>query len=294
MKSERFQAAGFRVRVARRCLMGFAIAGFAATPLLAQRPLSVRAPGYNAANAARQASTPAAVQPSTWQAAAPRSSGVRQAVAQTPVSEHPSVRQVAARQPAAPQPPPAPYLTLDRVSPYYQEPVLPKKLKVHDSITVVVREQSAYLSEGNVDRRKNGLYEAVLKDWVKLASGLTLKPAEQADGDPKASGTIQQTYRSDSELELRNRIDFRIAATIVDIRPNGSLVLEAHNTFRQDNEIVEASLSGIIRPEDVLPDNTVLSEDVVELNVYKRNKGHVRDGYRRGWMTKIIDTINPF
>ncbi len=196
--------------------------------------------------------------------------------------------------PSAIAPPPAPYLTLDNISPYYQEPIVPKKLKLHDVVTVVVKESSNYLAEGSVDRRKNGLYDAVLKDWVKLASGLTLKPAEQADGDPKASGTIQQTYRTDSELELRSRIEFRIAASVVDIRPNGNLVLEAHNTFRQDNEVYDASLSGIIRPDDVLPDNTVLSEDVVELNVYKRSKGHVRDGYRRGWLTKVIDTVNPF
>jgi flagellar L-ring protein precursor FlgH len=196
--------------------------------------------------------------------------------------------------PLAPPPAAPPILTLDRVSPYYQEPILPKKLKLHDSIMVVVKQQSAYLSEGSVNRRKNGLYEAVLKDWVKLASGLTLKPAAQADGDPTASGTIQQTYRTDSEMELRNRVDFSIAAEITDIRPNGNFVIEAHNAFKHDNEMIEASLTGIVRPEDISPDNKVLSERVVELSIYQRNKGHVRDGYRRGWLTKIIDVINPF
>ncbi len=188
----------------------------------------------------------------------------------------------------------APYLTLENVSPYYQEPVQPRKLQLNDIVTVVVKEQSTYFSEGSVDRRKNGLYEAVLKDWVKLAGLLTLKPAEQADGDPKASGTIQQTYRTDSELELRDRVEFKIAATIVDIRPNGNLVLEAHSTIQQDNEVFDTSISGIVRPEDISPDNTVLSEDLAEKKAYKKSKGHVRDGYRRGWMTKVIDSVNPF
>jgi flagellar L-ring protein precursor FlgH len=248
--------------------MGVALAGAATTASMAQQPV------------------PRVLTESTSRAPA-RVSAVRDARSQ-------GYRGQAMSAQASIAPPPAPYLTLDTVSPYFQEPIVPKKLKVHDVVTVVVKENSAYLSEGSVDRRKNGLYEAVLKDWVKLASGLTLKPAEQSDGDPKASGTIQQTYRADSELELRNRIEFRIAATVVDIRPNGNLVLEAHNTFQQDNEVVDASLTGIIRPDDVLPDNTVLSEDVVELKVQKKTKGHVRDGYRRGWMTKVIDTINPF
>ena len=257
----------------RKCVCwtaGAALAGAAAWPVLAQQPV-----------AGRSAMNPSAMN---------QSMANRSAVGQSTMA----TAAMAAQRQTTTVPPAAPYLTLDNVSPYYQEPILPRKLKLHDVVTVVVKENSNYLAEGSVDRRKNGLYEAVLKDWVKLASGLTLKPAEQADGDPKASGTIQQTYRSDSELELRSRIEFRIAASVVDIRPNGNLVLEAHNTFRQDNEIVDASLSGIIRPEDVLPDNTVLSEDIVELNVYKRSKGHVRDGYRRGWMTRVIDVINPF
>lgn len=261
-----------------RWTIGVAVTGAAATASLAQQPVS---------RAALQATSPVPPRIARAQDARPQD-------ARTQGARSPGY----APQPMAVQgavvPPSAPYLTLDNISPYYQEPILPRKLKVHDIITVVVKENSAYLSEGSVDRRKNGLYDAVLKDWVKLASGLTLKPAEQADGDPKASGTIQQTYRTDSELELRNRIEFRVAATVVDIRPNGNLVLEAHGTFQQDNEVFDTSITGIIRPDDVNADNTVLSEDIAEPKIYRKSRGHVRDGYRRGWMTKVIDTINPF
>jgi flagellar L-ring protein FlgH len=248
--------------------LGVTLAGVAATASLAQQPAS---------RAALQATSRVPT---------------RVAAAQDPRSQAYAAQPVAMQPGDIPQRPP--YLTLDMVSPYYQEPILPRKLKVNDIVTVVVKENSAYFSEGSVDRRKNGLYDAVLKDWVKLASGLTLKPAEQPDGDPKASGTIQQTYKADSELEMRNRIEFRVAATVVDIRPNGNLVLEAHATFQQDNEIFDTSITGIIRPEDIEANNTVLSEDIAEPKIYRKSRGHVRDGYRRGWMTKVIDTINPF
>jgi flagellar L-ring protein precursor FlgH len=248
--------------------LGITLAGVAATASLAQQPAS---------RAALQATTSRV--PTRVAAQDPRMNGY----AAQPMTAG------AGEVPVRP-----PYLTLDMVSPYYQEPILPRKLKVNDIVTVVVKENSAYFSEGSVDRRKNGLYDAVLKDWVKLASGLTLKPAEQPDGDPKASGTIQQTYKADSELEMRNRIEFRVAATVVDIRPNGNLVLEAHATFQQDNEIFDTSITGIIRPEDIEANNTVLSEDIAEPKIYRKSRGHVRDGYRRGWMTKVIDTVNPF
>jgi flagellar L-ring protein precursor FlgH len=248
--------------------LGVAFAGFSAAASLAQQPVS---------RAALQAT--ASRVPTRVAAQDPRS----QAYAAQPLDGQPG---------DIPQRPS--YLTLDMVSPYYQEPILPRKLKVNDIVTVVVKENSAYFSEGSVDRRKNGLYDAVLKDWVKLASGLTLKPAEQPDGDPKASGTIQQTYKSDSELEMRSRIEFRVAATVVDIRPNGNLVLEAHATFQQDNEIFDTSITGIIRPDDITATNEVFSEDIAEPKIYRKSRGHVTDGIRRGWMTKVIDTINPF
>jgi flagellar L-ring protein precursor FlgH len=185
-------------------------------------------------------------------------------------------------------------LTLDVASPYYTDPPPAKKIKLHDIITVVVKEQSTYLSEGNIDRRKNGVYDAVIKDWVNLTSGLTLKRTPQNDGDPRAGGTIQQTYRSESEMETRSRTELRLAATVVDIRPNGNLVIEAHRKNQKNAEKNDASLTGIIRPEDILPDNTVLSEDIAELSLYTCEKGHIRDSYRRGWATWLIDQINPF
>jgi flagellar L-ring protein precursor FlgH len=87
---------------------------------------------------------------------------------------------------------------------------------------------------------------------------------------------------------------FRITAEVIDIRPNGTLVLEGRRTIRANEEVWELSLGGVIRPEDVLPDNTVLSEDVADLRIIKREKGHVVDGYQRGWLLKWLDHYQPF
>ena len=64
--------------------------------------------------------------------------------------------------------------------------------------------------------------------------------------------------------------------------------------MRDNDELWEAALTGIIRREDVLPNNTVLSENVAELSIFKRELGHVRDGYKRGWFTYWFDRFSPF
>ena len=69
---------------------------------------------------------------------------------------------------------------------------------------------------------------------------------------------------------------------MVDIRPNGNLILEGHRSIKNNEEVWDYSLTGEIRSDDVKPNNTVLSENVAALCINKREQGgHVRDSYRR-------------
>ncbi|MGE0606233.1 MAG: flagellar basal body L-ring protein FlgH [Pirellulales bacterium] len=184
-------------------------------------------------------------------------------------------------------------LALGDTSWYYLEQEPPRELRLNDLVTVVVIQSAQVLSEGDMQRTQRARYDAVLLDWIKMA-GLSIKPATQPDGDPRIRATLNAQLQSNADLATRESIKFRIAARIVDIRPNGNIVLEAHQTIRNNNEVWEASLTGVARREDVLPDNTVLSQNVAELNIHKREKGHVRDAYKRGWFLRFIDYVRPF
>ena len=110
---------------------------------------------------------------------------------------------------------------------------------------------------------------------------------------PRVAGQYNSRFRSQADLETLDAMTFTIAAKVVDIRPNGNLVIEARRTIENNAEIWEQSLTGTIRREDVSPDNKVLSEDVAELRIKKRESGQVRDGYRRGWLTRLFDKLQP-
>ncbi len=124
--------------------------------------------------------------------------------------------------------------------------------------------------------------------------GFDIKPAPQSEGDPTIQAELNSRFKAEMGLETRDGMKFRMAAEVVDIRPNGNLVLEGHRSIRNNDEVWEYSISGIVRREDLAPDNTILSEDVAELQIHKREEGHVRDGYRRGWLLKILDSMQPF
>jgi flagellar L-ring protein precursor FlgH len=184
-------------------------------------------------------------------------------------------------------------LMLEDVSFTYQQPVEPKTFKREDIVFIRVDIKAEFSSDAILKSDKDASIEAKLSDWVKL-DGFSLKPAEQKEGDPEINGELDKQYNAKGRFNQRDRMAFNIAARVVDIRPNGLLVLESHRTIRNNEEVWDASLSGIVRPEDVDQGNMVMSEKVSELRIDKVERGTIRDSYRRGWITKMWETVKLF
>lgn len=180
-------------------------------------------------------------------------------------------------------------------SSWYETPLPPpKEVKKGDLIKIRVDLGSRLTSDGEIQRRKNSQYDALLNDWVLLNGLRNVKPAPQSDGDQRIRGTNSQLYRATGELETSESIKFNITATVADVLPNGNVVLEAHWKINNNNEQWIRSLSGIVARENIGPGNLVLGEDIAELHIGKREDGHVRDAYKRGWVTRLLDTFSPF
>ena len=190
----------------------------------------------------------------------------------------------------------APGLTLQNSSFLYRQlppEARPRELQIHDIVTVVVDFRSRFLSEGDAESRKTASLTAILTDWIKIDNG-ALKPAPQNDGDPTVAGTLNSQYRAESDVELRDSLSFKLAAEIVDIRPNGNLVIEGHQTIQNNEERWRISLTGIVRREAIQADRTVSSDSIYDLNIDKEELGQVRDGYARGWLSRWYDRYKPF
>lgn len=185
-------------------------------------------------------------------------------------------------------------LTAENASLFYKMPQPVDTLELHDIITVVVNINSRALSEGDAENRKVAQLDAQLKNWIILDGLRKVIPDPQSAGDPRIQGQLNTQYRAEADIETRNMLTFTVAAKVSDVLPNGTLRVEAREVVNINGDLWERSLTGIIRREDVTPDNKILSEDIAELQVFTRETGQVPDAYRRHWMHKLYDQYWPF
>ena len=187
-----------------------------------------------------------------------------------------------------------PQLKLGDASWIYTPVPPPREIQKHDIVSVRVDILSRMQSDGELRRRKNGLYDARLNDWLIFDGLRWVKPSPQSDGDPRVRGELRSSYRSLGELETSESLALNIAAEVVDIRPNGNLVLEGRAATRVNDEVWNVTMSGMCRPESIGPNNVVLSRDIINLDVRKLETGSVAAGYQRGWFQKLFDIVQPF
>jgi flagellar L-ring protein precursor FlgH len=170
----------------------------------------------------------------------------------------------------------------------------PKIIKKHDLITLIIREESEFSSEGTTDLKKNADLNAAIQQFVRLSlDNKALKSNVGANG-PAVQMTGQRDFKGEATVDRTDSYTQRVGAEVIDVKPNGTLVIQAMKTIQTDEEEQTVILSGVCRSEDITADNTVLSTQLHDLVVRKTHKGAVRDTTKRGWVPRLLDVLNPF
>ena len=177
-----------------------------------------------------------------------------------------------------------------------QEPE-PRAFAIHDLVTIVVSESSKSKSASDAKADKTYEMTAAVDAWISM------DPTSFGDGFfspvdsselPEVGVAGEKSFKGKGAYARSDDFTARVTAEIVDVRPNGLLVLEARRDIVNDGESQVITLSGICRPEDIDASNQVLSQRVADAVVKKLTTGELRNTAEKGVLAKIIDTIFAF
>lgn len=171
----------------------------------------------------------------------------------------------------------------------------PREFAVHDLVTIIIDESSRSSSEQTLDTKKESSADVGLNAMLSPRDLLELQLRQgNLSNLSLLDFDTEREFKGEGEYERTDRFSARITAEVIDVKPNGTLVLEARKEIVRDEEATTIVLSGICRREDITGSNTILSSQLADLQVVQNNSGKVKDAAKKGLFTNIFDAVFNF
>lgn len=164
----------------------------------------------------------------------------------------------------------------------YVNPFMDRTAKFEgDVVTIVISESSlaSFAASTSTSKTEKNLVDQILAP--NLFHKLIPQLGTGANGSNEGKGTTQQS----------GKLSARMAAVVKQVLPNGNLVIEGVRQIRTNKDTQTFFLTGIIRPDDVLSNNIVFSENIADADIRVDGKGQISDRTRRGLITRILDWL---
>lgn len=215
-----------------------------------------------------------------------------EAAAPSPTSS--LVTKALAKQPGAAQGQPtanAPALSLFAVEP----PDL-RQFAVHELVQIIVRETSTAKRSQSLNGKKEWTMDGKIAKWpdFRLSDLLEMQIKAGTAAAPELDMEFNKEFKGKGDYNRKDDLTDRLTAEIIEIMPNGNLVLEARTSIKTDEEVSVMKVTGICRPEDVSPANSVLSNQIHDLTIEKNNSGELKQSSEKGLIAKVLEFVFAF
>ncbi|MHC4427569.1 MAG: flagellar basal body L-ring protein FlgH, partial [Planctomycetota bacterium] len=167
----------------------------------------------------------------------------------------------------------------------------------HDLIQIVVREASLAKSTHELTTEKDWNLKGDISAWPNFQLDELLQliiRAGRTTDLPRLDLGVSKDFEGDGEYKRQDDLTARLTAEVMEVLPNGNLILEARTEINTDDEQSVIKVTGICRAEDVTPANTILSNQLHDLKISKEHKGELREANKKGIIAKVLDTIFAF
>ena len=165
--------------------------------------------------------------------------------------------------------------------------------QVGDIVTILVQVADTATLNNNTQGTRNsnetmgvpnlfGL-EAAIPRTIAAAVPSTLVSVSSANGNT-----------GKGQMARNETVTVRLAGVITQVLANGNLVVMARQEMRVNSELRELQVSGVIRPQDIASDNTVLHDRMAEARIAYGGRGQMTELQTPRWGQQLLDILLPF
>lgn len=186
---------------------------------------------------------------------------------------------------------------LKGLSLFYVGPPDVPTFEVHDLIQIIVRESSSTESTQELEANKDFKLDGGIDAWpdLTLADLLNLQiPAGRTAAMPSLKLDFKDDFSGDGKYKREDDFTARVTAEVIEVKPNGNLVLEARTTIQTDKEVNTIQVTGVCRPDDVTISNTIYSNQIHDLIIHKMHEGELKKSNEKGLIARVLEFVFAF
>jgi flagellar L-ring protein precursor FlgH len=168
-----------------------------------------------------------------------------------------------------------------------------RAVRIGDVVVVRIDEQANASGNATTQLSKNTKREINVDAFLGLVPALK---RAHPDIDPAKliSLASEADFNGDGKTSRQGQLTGNIAVRVTQQMPNGDLFIEGTKVVMINHEEIHLYISGLVRRADIGQDNSVASSRIADAQVEFTGRGDVADQVDRGWLTKLLDFINPF
>lgn len=166
--------------------------------------------------------------------------------------------------------------------------------QVGDIVTVIVNiGDNAVLNNGTTATR-TGSQALGAPDLFGLQSSLSRALPRGVDLTKLVSTNSAGSAVGTGNITRNETVQLRVAGAITQVLPNGNLAVACRQEVRINSELRNLEITGIVRPQDILSDNTVPHDRIAEARISYGGRGQLTDVQTPRYGQQILDLISPF
>lgn len=158
-----------------------------------------------------------------------------------------------------------------------------REFKPGDIITVKIAEQATAKQQATTDTADDSQVE--IKSSPKIP--FFKKVVDRFVG----KNEVKNKWQGSGTTTRSGSLSGTISATVLEVLPNGNLLIEGSRAMRVNRETQHFKVRGIVRPQDVDANNTVDSKLLAEAEIKYDGKGAVGSTQKPGLMTQITNWL---
>ncbi|MEM7625092.1 MAG: flagellar basal body L-ring protein FlgH [Planctomycetota bacterium] len=174
----------------------------------------------------------------------------------------------------------------------------PRTFGLYDLVTIIIRDDTQTDFTASLETEKESEFTGEIAEFPRfqLADLLEaqLRPNTFPEGTVQLDVTGESEYTGEGDYSNQQTMTGRLQATIIDIKPNGNIVLEARKSVRSDDEHYTLVATGTCRVDDITAANTILSTHLADLYIDKQHEGHLKKAVDKGFFTEVLDFLFPW